>query len=80
MLRFLKAKRSDEALAVAADVDVGHVTRVVDPRLSLQVVPAWILMIALIHVVLSVQRLLPLALVDRVETALAVQILLAWHR
>ena len=79
LLGLLEAERADKSLAVARDVDVGHVARVIHSRLPLLVVRALVVVAALIHGLLAtaVKRLLPVALVDRIQNTLAVQVGLA---
>lgn len=69
-------------MAIARNVDISHVARIVDPWLPLQVVTALVLMASIIHVLLVDARLI-LTLVDRVlvaSTAAVMKVRLAWVR
>ena len=58
LLSLFETKWAHEALAIARNVDVGHVAGVVDPRLALQMVPHLVVVASLSHRLLVQSRLL----------------------
>ena len=79
LLGLLQAEGAHESLSVAGYVDVRHIARVVDTRLSLQMVTSLVMMASLVDSLSVVQRLLTVALVNRVLLPLAVQVRLTGH-
>ena len=77
LLGLFESQRTDQALSITRNVDVRHIARVVDARLSLQVVSALVVVSAIIQAMVHLNWLLTMTLVNGVLSPLAVKVLLA---